>query len=126
MASLLGKAITVRITTATSGYPVVTRTSDPTPALALGQFVVSPVPSIVGAARTGVTLKAVTGAWSPTATLRYQWLSDSTPIPGATAATYKVPTSMVGTQLSVRVTASRLGFEPGVATSAPTALVVAP
>jgi hypothetical protein len=77
------------------------------------------LPSISGTVKAGATVKTSTGTWTPTATsYAYQWLSNGSPISGATKSTYVVPTSLRGKKLSVTVTA-KLEFHPdGKATSA--------
>lgn len=84
------------------------------------------LPAVTGTAQVGQTLTSTTGTWTGDATITYarQWLANNVPIPGATLATY-IPTSdTVGKVIAVRV----MGTNPvgvGVATSAPTAVVIA-
>lgn len=69
------------------------------------------LPTITGTAQAGQTLTASTGTWYPTPTqLSYQWLRGSTPIAGATAASYAVTSADAGSTLSVRVTVHRIGL----------------
>lgn len=108
--SMLGKSLKVKVTTTTSGYPVWSQTVVlPTP-VARGEFASTPVPVITGTSKVGSTLKVTPGAWSPTPTLKYQWLADGLPISGATASTYKIGASKEGTVITVKVTGSRSGF----------------
>ena len=70
-------------------------------------------PGVSGAVRLGSTLTAFTGTWTPaTPTFTYQWQSSAdggstwTGIIGATASTYTVAQSDVGTMVRVVVTAT--------------------
>lgn len=108
--SLLGKSLKVKVTTTTSGYPVWSQTVVlPTP-VARGEFVSTPTPVITGTPKVGSTLKVTAGVWSPTPTLRYQWLADGVAITGATGSSYAVGASRVGAVITVKVTATRSGF----------------
>ncbi|MEV7808176.1 peptidoglycan recognition family protein [Microbispora sp. NPDC088329] len=81
-------------------------------------------PAVRGVPKAGRTLSASPGAWTPSPTrIRYQWLRDGAEVGGATGRTYHVSSRDRGARLSVRVTASARGYEPGVATSAATAPV---
>lgn len=82
------------------------------------------VPSISGEAVLGTELSADPGTWQPSdVSLAYQWLADTTPIPGATTSTFTVTAAHLGARLSVTVTGTRVGFTPASATSMPTAAV---
>jgi 5'-nucleotidase len=73
-------------------------------------------PTITGKAEVGRTIKVNPGSWSvKKPELSYQWLRDGQPIEGAVDARYRVTVDDIGTQLSVRVTASKEGFADGVA-----------
>jgi surface antigen len=83
-------------------------------------------PSITGTPKVGATLAASPGVWNPSsATFAYQWLQDGVAIPGATAATLTQKTVQQGKKISVRVTASSLGYPSTSATSAATSPVQA-
>lgn len=80
--------------------------------------VVRRAPAVSGTARYGQRLTATAGTWSPSGvTTRFQWLRDGQPVRGATARTYVASRADVGRRLSVRVTATLRGRNPGVATS---------
>ena len=82
------------------------------------------LPSITGTPTMGQTLTADPGTWSETGTsFAYQWRRGASDIAGATSSTYQPVEADVGSQLTVRVTASKAGFTDGVATSAPTTAV---
>jgi len=120
----LGAAITVQVTGSKAGFTDVTKTSAPTAAVAGGDQVLTPTPTISGTARVGETLTANAGSWDPGVTLTYQWLSNGAPIAGATAATYTAVAARIGMRLSVTVTGSRAGYLTVARTSAQTAQVV--
>jgi hypothetical protein len=62
------------------------------------------LPAITGSAVTGQTLSCSQGQWSEQPdTYSYQWLSDGTPISGATTARYTIPETDAGHQLSCQV-----------------------
>ncbi len=75
-------------------------------------------PAITGTPDVGQTLTASTGTWTPQGvTLATQWLSNGTPIAGATGSTFRVTSAVAGTALAVRVTATASDGRTGVATS---------
>ena len=83
--------------------------------------------SIQGVAKVGQTLSAlitdVDGVPAEDA-VTYQWLLDSQPIAGATAATYLIPYEAIGKVLAVRVSyTDKAGYKEAV-TSVPTSLVL--
>lgn len=81
-------------------------------------------PRVAGRAMVGRTLSATTGAWDVDGvTTSVQWLVGGTPVPGATGTSYVVRNADVGKRVSVRVTATADGREPGSATSTATAPV---
>jgi hypothetical protein len=81
-------------------------------------------PVITGTARVGSPLTASPGTWSPAdGSYDYQWLANGTAITGATTATYMPTAPVVGTHLTVRVTASKTGHNSASVLSAPTAAV---
>ncbi len=123
IASQLGKTITVRIITTTSGYPRVSRMSAATAAVGPGVFTTVVTPTITGTARYGYTLTAARGTWSPAASYRYQWYSDGVPIAGATGSTLTLTLARLGTQISVVVTGSRAGYTTESRESLPTTAV---
>jgi hypothetical protein len=89
-------------------------------------------PTISGTPQAGDTLSESHGSWLPTnSTLAYQWESCDTsgagcsPIPGATAQTYKLTPADVGHTVAVQETGSQNGASSSPAASAPTAVVQA-
>ena len=89
-------------------------------------------PTISGTPQADDTLSESHGSWLPTSsTLAYQWEScdasgaGCSPIPGATAQTYKLTPADVGHTVAVQETGSQNGASSSPAASAPTAVVQA-
>lgn len=77
-------------------------------------------PSIAGEPKFGNVVTAVEPVWDVDGvTNAYQWQREGIAIPGATALTYTVIADDVAKAISVKVTGTKPGFDPGVATSAP-------
>ncbi|MBO1900603.1 hypothetical protein J4H92_01405 [Leucobacter weissii] len=104
-----------------SSAPLFTTDFSLTGIAAQGTFTAAPAP-VIGASnpRVGDTLTADTGEWAPAAQFGYQWLRGSSPIRGATAASYKTVAADEGFTLAVRVTGTRAGYETKTFTSQPT------
>lgn len=83
------------------------------------------VPTISGTPRVGVKLTASPGEWNLAAAYAYQWLAEGVSISGATSSGYTPTAAVRGKRISVRVTASKPGYTPRSATSAPSAVVLA-
>jgi surface antigen len=81
-------------------------------------------PTVVGAAKVGVTLRATAGSWAPAGSYGYQWFAGGRAVPGATAATFTPGAAQVGNAMQVRVTASRASYVAGSSTSTATAATV--
>ncbi len=84
---------------------------------------VAPVPRISGTAAAGSTLTAAAGTWTAGTTLTYQWRADGKAIAGATARTYRLPSTLVHKRITVTVTGRKSGFTAASRTSAATARV---
>jgi len=68
-------------------------------------------PQITGSAQAGKTLSASTGTWgggTDAPVYSYQWTRNGVVIAGATASTYQVTGTDIGTTLAVRVTAMNI------------------
>ncbi len=88
------------------------------------QVVAIVAPQVSGAAAIGSRLSATTGTWNTKGLdFAFQWLRNGSPVAGATRSSYRVGAADVGKRVSVRVTASKTGLEPGVAESAASAPV---
>ncbi len=76
-----------------------------------------PTPTVSGTPTLGNVLTLSPGTWSGFV-LAYQWLRNGTAISRATALTYTLVAADVGTTISARVTATRIGYQTYVVTSA--------
>lgn len=115
-AAYRAKRISVRVTWSEPGYTTVVRTSSPTSPVAAGTLL-APRPSISGTAKVGGTLTAKTGTWTKGTTLGYQWYASGKAIKGATKSTYKLPASLVGKKVTVKVTGKKAGYVTAAKTS---------
>ncbi|WP_328488405.1 hypothetical protein [Streptomyces zaomyceticus] len=67
-------------------------------------------PTVTGTAVVGGRVTANAGTWTPAAdTYTYQWRSGGVAVAGATTAAYTPPSTLLGKQLSVAVTAHKAG-----------------
>jgi hypothetical protein len=80
-------------------------------------------PTISGSAKVGRWLTATIGVWMSGTTLTPQWLRNDQSISGATGTTYKLKSADRGKRISVRVTATKLGYSPATVTSLKTSKV---
>jgi hypothetical protein len=80
-------------------------------------------PTISGSAKVGRWLTATIGVWMSGTTLTPQWLRNDQNISGATGTTYKLKSADRGKRISVRVTATKLGYSPANLTSLKTSKV---
>lgn len=106
----VGKIVSVSVTGSKTGYTSTTATASTT-AVQLGTITNSTPPTVNGTPRVGFTLGLSTGTWSPGGlTFAYQWLLGGQAITGQTSGTLKVRSAYKDKRISVRVTASRLGY----------------
>ncbi|WP_036570836.1 CHAP domain-containing protein [Nocardioides sp. URHA0032] len=122
----LDQTLTVTTTATKLGYPTRTATSAPTAAVLPGTLKSVTAPALSGVSQVDSTLTLDTGTWTPAPdALTVQWLADGQPIEGATGApTLSLTPDLVGATISATVTASRAGYDPVSATTAPSAPVV--
>jgi surface antigen len=120
LAAQLGKQIRVKVTASLADATSASTTSVLTPAVAPGLLTASAPPVVSGSPQVGVQLAATSGTWSPRATLAYQWLAAGTPIAGATRSVLTPTAEQLGAPLTVKVTATRLGYATATATTAAT------
>ena len=117
-----GKRISVSVTGHKMFFNSTTKTSLPT-ALVGARFNSVPIPTISGTPAVGSILGIATGTWSPSATLKFQWLRNSTPVTGATQPTYTLTVADFESKMSVAITGSAVGFVETTVTSLETAAV---
>ncbi|MDQ1572395.1 MAG: hypothetical protein QOF79_3069 [Actinomycetota bacterium] len=112
-----GASIRVIETAKVTGHVTAVETSDSTDVPSLGQ-ISSRVDPTVGLPAVDVADTADVGIWNVSGlTFSYQWYLDDIAIPGATGATFTPMPSQATQDLSVRVSASRLGYQSASATS---------
>jgi surface antigen len=78
-------------------------------------------PTIAGIAKVGSVLTATPGSWRPASVeIGYQWFADGKAIRKAVDSTFRLTQARIGAQVTVRTTASQLGYPTRSAFSAPT------
>jgi hypothetical protein len=83
-----------------------------------------PMPSIRGTATVGAVLTVAPGVWGPgQVTLAYQWYRSQVAIIGANGPAYTPGAAGLGRSISVKVTASKIGYAAASRTSAGTTKV---
>nr|WP_281385861.1 CHAP domain-containing protein [Nocardioides luti] len=116
-----GKRIQVAVTASRAGFPAATAVSTKTPVVESGVLSSTVAPVLSGEATVDQVLSVTAGTWDPASpSLAYQWLRDGAPIDGATATTYSPTPDDVDHVLTVRVTASRAGYDDVAVVTAPT------
>jgi hypothetical protein len=120
-AGLAGKTVLARATATKAGYTAVT--ADSTDVVVAPGSLTAPTVAVTGKPRVGQTLTAVPTTDPQATTTRYQWLRGSSPISGATAATYRATPADLGLALHVQVTTGAAGRNDTTGTSVATAPV---
>jgi hypothetical protein len=120
-----GRAVTVTVTAMKDGHATTPITSAGTALVLAGPFVLAPLPTISGTMSAGQRLSVVPGIWSPSASFTYVWKRGGVPIVGATRNNYVVTVADGGSQITVEVTGSRVGFQTASKTSLETVAVAA-
>ena len=68
-------------------------------------------PTVEGTAQVGKAVTVNTGSWSPNPNkIRYQWIVDKKPIPGATNKTFRIPGHLAGKQIAAVLTGVRRDY----------------
>jgi surface antigen len=106
---LVGKAIGFTVTARKWGYDPVTLSST-TQRVAAGTLSTTVPPVLSGTPRLGQVLTVDPGAYTPEGTVAVQWLRDGVAVPGATATSYPLTATDLGTRLSATTTVTRPGF----------------
>jgi hypothetical protein len=118
-----GGSITVRATGSKDGYLSLARSSPPTSTIAPGTLN-GPAPTLSGTVKVGYTLTANPGTWAPAPVqLTYQWFRGSSPVAGATSATYTLTGADSGASIAVHVSGSKNGYLLLTKASSPTLTV---
>ena len=117
-----GQQISVTITGSAFGYSPTDATTSPT--TSINGIFTPGLPTITAAGGSfvvGSTLTADAGTWTPSgATFSYQWLSNGTIVQDGTEATFTPTPADDGNTITVKVTASEVGYDSSSATSAAT------
>lgn len=116
----LGETVTVAVTGTKIGYDAVTKSSDPTEAVALGEAQDGDVPTITGTPKVNVALTATTGeGWAAGSTFEYRWAANGIAIAGAEDPTFTPTVAQLGKTLTVTVSGTEPGHAPTSRTSDP-------
>ncbi|TIC78574.1 hypothetical protein [Nocardioides sp. GY 10127] len=114
----LGHDLVVVVTGTLLDHEVGTGSSDPLTVLTGAAPTVDVLPTTVGKARAGRTLRVEGPTWSEAAAATtYQWMRDGSAIAGATGDRYKLRAKDVGHQVSVAATSAWEGHSAALATS---------
>ncbi|MCD2444024.1 carboxypeptidase regulatory-like domain-containing protein [Agromyces sp. SYSU K20354] len=82
-------------------------------------------PQLSGTARVGETLTAIASSTTDGAAIGYEWLADDEVITGAVGAELVLTADQLGKRISIRVTASAVGYLPSTLTSPQSEMVEA-
>lgn len=98
-----GARLSARVVLRAPGYSTVTLRTDETDVVEWGPSAAS-IPSITGTTRVGSVLSAESLLWKSSLTNpTFQWYRETTPITGATGASYRLTNAEAGFRLSVTV-----------------------
>jgi len=120
--SYAGQRISVQVTGILNGYATRAAASSPTMAVAKGTLV-SPVPTINGTPKAGVSLTSRTGTWTSGTVLSYQWLANGKAIAGANKTWFTPTATQRGQKVTLQVTGKLTGYTSVSRVSAATAAV---
>jgi hypothetical protein len=105
----------VQVTATLQGYEATTATSSGS--IVAGGMLHPSAVTVSGVAAVGGTLTSNAPAWTPAATLAYQWLLDGVAINGATGTSYSPVAGDAGRVVEVRVTGTASGYRTRSVTS---------
>ena len=114
--SRAGKYLTVKVTAKKSGKSTLTATASKVK-VAYGTLTAA-TPKISGTVKVGKTVKVSRGTWSSKVSFSYRWYANGKAVSGATKSSYKIPKSLAGKTLTVKVTGKRSGYTTVSKTSA--------
>lgn len=120
-----GKKITLTVTAAGDGYKSTSISSKTSTLTGYPLQTLKPTPTISGSLAYKQVLTANPGTWDAGTTLSYQWYASGKAISGATKSTYTLPSTVIGKQITVRVTSKKSQFATSSATSAASVPVAA-
>ncbi|MFZ4065113.1 MAG: RCC1 domain-containing protein [Rhodoluna sp.] len=121
----LGRYFTVEIRQSKWGVASISYVSKPVGAIgAAVRLLLTPTPTVSGTNKVGRVLRVLPGRWDSGVQLKYQWFRGKTIIKGATAITYRLAKLDLGKQISVSVTASKVGVPKVVKKSAKSSKIV--
>jgi hypothetical protein len=114
----LGSSVTTPFIESEGAYNNSFTTAAPIDIEPLPAPVATTPPTISGTPTVGTRLGSTRGVWSlSNLAYSYQWLRDGTAIPAAKYTTYVLSSADAGHSISLRVTASRAGYDSGSAVS---------
>ncbi len=119
--SELRKVISLQVTVTQVGYADAVASSAGTTPVAPGTFLNTRPPTVVGTAQVGVPLTATKGAWTPRASVDYQWVVGGVEVAGATKKTFTPRPQDLGKPVTIEVLASRSGYLTALVPATPTA-----
>ncbi|GAA3667489.1 hypothetical protein GCM10023081_02730 [Arthrobacter ginkgonis] len=117
-----GKTLLVRVTPSSATHHVDLVGSPNTKTVGPG-LLTTKAPTISGTAKVGTKLTAKTTGWTSGTTKRYQWYRDGKEIRNATKSSYTPTRSDRSRRITVKVTASKVGYATASRTSSATAKV---
>ncbi|KQO98193.1 hypothetical protein [Leifsonia sp. Leaf264] len=109
-----GAYFTVEVTGSRAGYVSAKWTSSPAgPVAELPTFIGDDLPTVTGERKVGQVLAATPAkTWVPTpSSYTYQWLRNGQPIAGATGTSYKLVDADIDQDVTVAVTAVKIGLK---------------
>jgi len=118
----LGKKLGLRVTADLPGYNPYVVSIDAADLIAPGTYVSKGTPSVKGLIKALETVTVDAGVWDDGVTLTYQWAIDGQAIDGQTTEAFKLPRESVGKNLTVAVTATKLGYVAETVTTTPIAI----